>query len=226
MNLVRGSFRFITGHRRQAGLRDPRADRIDHRARHHLRRLREARRHGVAPAHRRRGRGLHGLGQVPRARRAWQAHPHLARHGRRAGQMGGPARQGGRRVRFGVPVRHRARPASIPTRSSRASRSCSARSRRSRTPKGYDDGDKGDKGDKGDDDGGRKGEATKKASKDDDDEPHAKTKHVERTYEGERYRRPRREANDAKAAAKGLNIMLGIGGGLKFGGGGGHRGKY
>jgi len=95
-------------------------------------------------------------------------------------------------------------------------------------PKGYDDGDKGDKGDKGEkgDDGGRKGEATKKASKDDDDEPHAKTKHVERTYEGERYRRPRREANDAKAAAKGLNIMLGIGGGLKFGGGGGHRGKY
>ena len=95
-------------------------------------------------------------------------------------------------------------------------------------PKGYDDGDKGDKSDKGEkgDDGGRKGEATKKASKDDDDEPHAKTKHVERTYEGERYRRPRREANDAKAAAKGLNIMLGIGGGLKFGGGGGHRGKY
>ena len=69
-------------------------------------------------------------------------------------------------------------------------------------------------------------EATKKASKDDDDEPHAKTKHVERTYDGERYRRPRREANDAKAASKGLNIMLGIGGGLKFGGGGGHRGKY
>ena len=40
-------------------------------------------------------------------------------------------------------------------------------------PKGYDDGDKGDKGDKGDD-GGRKGEATKKASKDDDDEPKRK----------------------------------------------------
>ena len=94
-------------------------------------------------------------------------------------------------------------------------------------PKGYDDGDKGDKGDKGEkgDDGGRKGEATKKASKD-ADEPRAKTMHVEHTYEGERYRRPRREANDAKTAVKGLNIMLGIGGGLKFGGGGGHRGKY
>ncbi len=84
--------------------------------------------------------------------------------------------------------------------------------------KDYDPGDKGD-------DGGKKTESTKKSSKDDDDDkPRTRTKSGESTREVERYRRPRREANDAKAAAKGLNILLGIGGGIKFGGG--HRGGH
>jgi hypothetical protein len=91
-------------------------------------------------------------------------------------------------------------------------------------PKDYDDGDK-----KGDD-SGKKSEPTKKSSKDDDDEqPRTKTKRTE----VERYRRPRREASES-VPGKGLNIMLGIGGGLKFGGHnnpgnygnfGGHRGR-
>jgi hypothetical protein len=53
---------------------------------------------------------------------------------------------------------------------------------------------------------------SKKANTDDDDQPRAKTKHTE----VERYRK-RREASDDNSS-KGLNIMLGIGGGLKFGG--------
>jgi hypothetical protein len=81
-----------------------------------------------------------------------------------------------------------------------------------------------DPGDKKGDDGDKKGESTKKSSKDDDDQPRTKASHSESTREVERYRRPRREANDTKAAVKGLNILLGIGGGIKFGGGhtGGH----
>jgi len=87
-------------------------------------------------------------------------------------------------------------------------------------PKDYDPGEKGNKGDDGD----KKGEPTRKSSKDDDDTPRTRTKHTESTQEVEHYRRPRREANDTKAAAKGLGILLGIGGGIKFGGnhGGGH----
>jgi hypothetical protein len=81
-----------------------------------------------------------------------------------------------------------------------------------------------------DDDGRKKGETTKKTDKDDDeDKPRIKSKRTESTREVERYRRPRREANEGNGEAKGLN-MLGIGGGLKFGGGhndygGGHRGR-
>jgi hypothetical protein len=87
-------------------------------------------------------------------------------------------------------------------------------------PKDTDSGDKSDDGDK-------KGEPTKKSSKDDDDDkPRTKTKHTE----VERSHRPRREASDTEGegAAKGLNILLGIGGGLKFGGHnhGGHEGGY
>jgi len=84
-------------------------------------------------------------------------------------------------------------------------------------PKDTDTGDKGD-------DGGKKGEPTKKSSKDDDDDdtPRAKTKHTE----VERYHRPRHEATDSEGAGKGLNILLGIGGGLKFGGHGGSEGGY
>jgi hypothetical protein len=81
-----------------------------------------------------------------------------------------------------------------------------------------------DPGDKKGDDGDKKGESTKKSSKDDDDQPRTKASHSESTREVERYRRPRREANDTKAAVKGLNILLGIGGGIKFGGG--HRGGH
>ncbi len=82
-----------------------------------------------------------------------------------------------------------------------------------------------------DDDGGKKGETTKKTDKDDDeDKPRIKSKRTESTREVERYRRPRREADEGNGGAKGLNILLGIGGGLKFGGGhndygGGHRGR-
>jgi hypothetical protein len=80
-----------------------------------------------------------------------------------------------------------------------------------------------DPGDKKGDDGDKKGEPTRKSSKDDDDDqPRTKVKRSESTREVERYQRPRREANDTKAAVKGLNILLGIGGGIKFGGG--HRG--
>ncbi|HUJ37480.1 MAG TPA: FecR family protein [Hyphomicrobium sp.] len=79
-------------------------------------------------------------------------------------------------------------------------------------PKDTDNGDKGN-------DSGKKDEPTKKSSKDDDDQPRSKTKHTE----VERYHRPRHEASDSNAA-KGLNIMLGIGGGLKFGGH--HNGGY
>jgi hypothetical protein len=53
---------------------------------------------------------------------------------------------------------------------------------------------------------------SKKTNKDDDDQPRTRTKH----NEAERYR-PRHEASDSNAV-KGLNIMLGIGGALKFGG--------
>lgn len=81
-----------------------------------------------------------------------------------------------------------------------------------------------DPGDKKGDDGDKKGESTKKSSKDDDDQPRTKASRTESTHEVERYRRPRREANDTKAAVKGLNILLGIGGGIKFGGG--HRGGH
>jgi hypothetical protein len=76
------------------------------------------------------------------------------------------------------------------------------------------------------DDGDKKDEPTKKSSKDDDDDqPRTKVKRSQSTREVERYRRPRREASDAKAAKKGLNILLGIGAGIKFGGGhkGGHK---
>ena len=73
-------------------------------------------------------------------------------------------------------------------------------------PKDTGNGDKGN-------DSGKKDEPTKKSSKDDDDQPSSKTRHTE----VERYHRPRHEASDSNAA-KGLNIMLGIGGGLKFGG--------
>ena len=79
-------------------------------------------------------------------------------------------------------------------------------------PKDTDNGDKGN-------DSRKKDEPTKKSSKDDDDQPRSKTKHTE----VERYHRPRHEASDSNAA-KGLNIMLGIGGGLKFGGH--HNGGY
>lgn len=79
-------------------------------------------------------------------------------------------------------------------------------------PKDTDSGDKGD-------DSGKKDEPTKKSSKDDDDQPRSKTKHTE----VERYHRPRHEASDSNTV-KGLNIMLGIGGGLKFGGH--HNGGY
>jgi hypothetical protein len=79
-------------------------------------------------------------------------------------------------------------------------------------PKDTDNGHKGD-------DSGKKDQPTKKSSKDDDDQPRSKTKHTE----VERYHRPRHEASDSNAA-KGLNIMLGIGGGLKFGGH--HNGGY
>lgn len=81
-----------------------------------------------------------------------------------------------------------------------------------------------DPGDKKGDDGDKKGESTKKSSKDDDDQQRTKASRTESTREVERYRRPRREANDTKAAVKGLNILLGIGGGIKFGGG--HRGGH
>lgn len=83
-------------------------------------------------------------------------------------------------------------------------------------PKDTDNGDKGN-------DSGKKDEPTKKSSKDDDDQPRSKTKHTE----VERYHRPRHEASDSNAA-KGLNIMLGIGGGLKFGGhhNGGYEGSH
>lgn len=84
--------------------------------------------------------------------------------------------------------------------------------------KDYDDDKKGD-------DNGKKEEPKRKPKDDDDDAPRAKTKRTE-TYEPERYRRPRREASQAKEKAiKGLNIMLGIGGALKFGGHHGGR-KY
>ena len=82
-----------------------------------------------------------------------------------------------------------------------------------------------------DDDGSKKGETTKKTDKDDDeDKPRIKSKRTESTRKVERYRRPRREANEGNGEAKGLDILLGIGGGLKFGGGhndygGGHRGR-
>ncbi len=79
-------------------------------------------------------------------------------------------------------------------------------------PKDTDSGDKGD-------DSGKKDEPTKKSSKDDDDQPRSKTKHTE----VERYHRRRHEASDSNTV-KGLNIMLGIGGGLKFGGH--HNGGY
>jgi len=79
-------------------------------------------------------------------------------------------------------------------------------------PKDTDNGDKGN-------DSGKKDEPTKKSSKDDDDQPRSKTKHTE----VERYHRPRHEASDSNTV-KGLNIMLGIGGGLKFGGH--HNGGY
>jgi len=83
-------------------------------------------------------------------------------------------------------------------------------------PKDTDNGHK-------EDDSGKKDQPTKKSSKDDDDQPRSKTKHTE----VERYHRPRHEASDSNAA-KGLNIMLGIGGGLKFGGhhNGGYEGSH
>jgi hypothetical protein len=88
-------------------------------------------------------------------------------------------------------------------------------------PKDTDNGDKSNKGD----DGSEKGEPTRKSNKDDeDDKPRTKTKHTE----VERYHRPRHVDTDTKSTVKGLNILLGIGGGLKFGGHnqGGDNGGY
>ncbi len=73
-----------------------------------------------------------------------------------------------------------------------------------------------------DDDDGKTSEPTKKSDKvDDNDEPRIKKKHIRSTREVERYRRPRREASDVKPA---INILLGIGGGIKLGGGHHHGG--
>ena len=85
------------------------------------------------------------------------------------------------------------------------------------------------------DDGDKKSEPTKsekdpedkprtKKSNDDDDTPRSRVKRTESTRDIERYRRSRSDASDAKAAAKGLGIILGIGAGIKFGGG--HRGGH
>jgi FecR-like protein len=85
--------------------------------------------------------------------------------------------------------------------------------------KDYGDGDKKDEPSKSKSDDDK---PTKKTNKeDDDDHPRTRTKHTE----VERYRKPRYES-EAKGPGNGLNIMLGIGGGLKFGNHGGNYGGH
>ncbi len=67
LDLTKGAFRFITGVAIEADVSHPHAERLDHRARHHLRHVHSARQQRVVPPARRGHRGDRRQERLPRA---------------------------------------------------------------------------------------------------------------------------------------------------------------